>query len=248
MVLQSQAEDKRALGRRGAPRPRSAPQWDALRRPSRDSLHLRVYNELRRALIAGVFLPGQPVTLRQLVKSLGTSIMPVRDAVGRLIAAGALEMLPNRSVIVPLMTRRKFTELSRLRQALEGMAAEEACRRMDPQAFARVKKINEAVKKAIASGDREKAFLRNRDFHFSIYESSKLQVALPLIDALWLQAAPFLCLSLVKHEAHWDAKHHDAAVAALSAGKPSAVRRAVECDIKATLTHLLDRGVFAQSD
>src|SRR5579863_5105990 len=109
MALQRQADGKATRGRWGGRSPLSAPRWNELRRPSRDSLHLRVYQELRRALIAGVFLPGQPVTLRQLVKSLGTSIMPVRDAVGRLIAAGALEMLPNRSVIVPLMTRRKFT-------------------------------------------------------------------------------------------------------------------------------------------
>jgi DNA-binding GntR family transcriptional regulator len=41
--------------------------------------------------------------------------MPVREAVSRLIAERALVMLPNRSVIIPRMSRGRFIELSRIR-------------------------------------------------------------------------------------------------------------------------------------
>jgi len=217
-----------------------------LQRLSRDTLHMRAHQELSRALITGVFLPGQPVTLRQLVKSLGTSIMPVRDAVGRLIAAGALQMLPNRSVIVPQMTRSRFIELSRVRQAIEGMAAEKACQIMDSDTINQIRKVNELAKRAIAKRRYDDAFLSNRDFHFAIYNASRMQVAPPLIDTLWLQAAPFLCLSLVEHGAIWSAAHHDAAIEAFEARDSTAARRAIERDIEETLVNLLEHGAFTE--
>src|ERR1700739_2073168 len=83
----------------------------------------QVYRTLRGLLTTGGFQPGETVSLRNLAKRLGTSAMPVREAVNRLIAEQALQMLPNRQVIVPRMTRRKFFELTRVRQLLEGMAA-----------------------------------------------------------------------------------------------------------------------------
>ena len=53
----------------------------------RETVQDRVYTELRRALISGMFAPGQVVTIRQLSDALMTSTMPVRDALGRLIRA-----------------------------------------------------------------------------------------------------------------------------------------------------------------
>src|SRR3954467_11455408 len=100
--------------------------------PERDTLQLRVYRALANGLKTGMFKPGEAVTLRTLATRLGTSAMPVREAVGRLIAERALVLLPNRSVIVPHMSRARFVELSETRQALEGIAAEAACTRALP--------------------------------------------------------------------------------------------------------------------
>ena len=70
----------------------------ALAPVGRDTVQDRVYQELRRALVGGLFAPGQVLTIRQLADALATSTMPVRDAVGRLITEQALEILPNRSI------------------------------------------------------------------------------------------------------------------------------------------------------
>ena len=71
-------------------------------------MRVRVYRALARGLMAGMFKPGEAVTLRTLANRLGTSAMPVREAVSRLIAERALVLLPNRSVIVPRMSRARF--------------------------------------------------------------------------------------------------------------------------------------------
>ena len=90
----------------------------------------RVYGELRRWLMVGRFLPGESITLRNLAAELGVSPMPVRAALRHLIAEGGFEMLPNRAVRVPRMTRERLRELLAVRRELEGMATAQACRNM----------------------------------------------------------------------------------------------------------------------
>src|SRR5262249_24542396 len=77
----------------------------AAKAATRGTLQQRVYQALARGRMGGMFTPGEAVSLRTLAARLGTSAMPVREAVGRLIAEGALLMLPNRSVIIPRMSR-----------------------------------------------------------------------------------------------------------------------------------------------
>ena len=94
--------------------------------PADTSLRTRVYDSLRDALTAGQFTPGQKLSFRYIAGTLGVSLTPVREAIRRLVAEGALEMRPGRSVRVPLMTQAKILELRDMRLTLEGLAAEKA--------------------------------------------------------------------------------------------------------------------------
>src|SRR5262245_23351728 len=93
------------------------PNGSAPQRP-KGSVQDRVYAELRRWLMVGRFLPGESITLRNLAAELGVSPMPVRAALRHLIAEGGFEMLPNRAVRVPHMTRERLLELLALRRKL----------------------------------------------------------------------------------------------------------------------------------
>src|SRR5437763_3595907 len=119
----------------------------------RDTMRVRVYRALARGLMAGMFKPGEAVTLRTLAHHLGTSAMPVREAVSRLIAERALVLLPNRSVIVPRMPRARFVELSRARKMLEGMAGEGAAAATTPALLRTLSDSNEAMKRSIEADD-----------------------------------------------------------------------------------------------
>ena len=188
-----------------------------LARVNNNSLYMKVYDELHQALMSGVFRPGEPVTLRQLIMRLGTSAMPARQAVGRLIAEGALNLLPNRSVIVPPMSRERFTELWRLRQLLEGMAAENACRLAGPKLAKRLKQINASIRKGQADGDLVSVLQNNQRFHFAIYDMADMTILRSLISILWLQAGPFLYLTLMSRRALWNLQRHTEAIKAFEA-------------------------------
>lgn len=211
----------------------------------RDTLRLRVYRALARGLMSGMFEPGEAVTLRTLAKRLGTSAMPVREAVSRLIAERALVLLPNRSVIVPHMSRARFFQLSRARETLEGSLAEIAVARATQVLLRRLAATNDTMKRCIAQGDFHEALAHNMAFHFTLYESANEEVVLPLVEMLWLQAGPFLALSLTMPGARWTARHHQTAIAALRAGDKAAVRRAIVADIEETSGQLLAKAAFA---
>ena len=212
--------------------------------PERDTMRVRVYRSLAQGLMAGMFKPGEAVTLRTLAKRLGTSAMPVREAVSRLIAERALVLLPNRSVIVPRMSRARFSELTETRQVLEGMVTEAACARATPALLRKLSEINDAMKRCIAENDFHGALSQNMAFHFTLYQAAGKPVVLALIEMLWLQAGPFLALSLTTPGVRWTARHHHAVLAALRASLGPAARRAIEADIEESSAQLLKKAVF----
>ena len=66
-------------------------------------LHASIYEELRRRLVTGKIVPGVGLSTRGLAAELGVSQMPVRDALSRLAADGAVEIRSKRKIIVPPM-------------------------------------------------------------------------------------------------------------------------------------------------
>ncbi len=133
------------------------------------TLQDQIYDELRYALMRGQFRPGEVLTIRTLANALGTSIVPVRDALQRLMAERALEVLPNRSARVPLTDREEFDELTNIRIALEGLAVEAAPSRLTKEALQLMERLNAQMNEATLKGDGAGILESNMAFHFTIY-------------------------------------------------------------------------------
>ncbi|MFC7554888.1 GntR family transcriptional regulator [Pseudoroseomonas wenyumeiae] len=101
---------------------------------SAPSLEERAYDSIRRALMGGTFVPGDRLSIRQVAAALGTSPMPARAALQRLVAEQVLEVLPSGTAVVPLLTRASFIELRAIRAQLEPLAASLAAPNMDKRA------------------------------------------------------------------------------------------------------------------
>src|SRR5689334_4180130 len=102
-----------------------------LARIDRETVQERVYAVLRDRLMRGGFEPGQKLKIAELASALGTSAMPVREALNRLAAERAIESLPNRSVRVPSLSRDSLRDLMETRYAVEGLAVSRAAANMD---------------------------------------------------------------------------------------------------------------------
>ncbi|MEO8243468.1 MAG: GntR family transcriptional regulator [bacterium] len=213
----------------------------------RDTVQDRVYSELRRALIGGLFAPGQVLTIRQLADALVTSTMPVREALGRLITEQALEMLPNRSIRVPPVTMDRIGDLLRARILIEGEAMALAAARMTPHLVTTIRAIMLEWEEMRLGGDPDRVdreVTLNHAFHFAIYRACGSIVLLPMIESLWLQSGPFTRAAIYAFSeagAHDAARFHHDIVQALEAGNAEAARAALVADISRPFAYLKDK-------
>lgn len=217
-------------------------------RVTRVTLGEWVYRDLCELLIAGQVAPGERFTLRTLAEALGTSPMPVRVAVSRLAAEGALEVLPNRAIRVPLMTRARFIELRTIRMEIEGLAAETAAACATSEEIEEIAGHQErfAAEAKRPEPDGAVAMKENKDLHFGVYRAARMPQLLQIIESLWLRIGPVLNLDLRASsrrlhvvEAH---RHHADLVAALRARDGQAARRALAEDIRTAAEFILSTG------
>jgi DNA-binding GntR family transcriptional regulator len=208
-------------------------------KPRRGRVQDEVLQRLRTGLMTGALIPGQVMSLRKLANSLGTSAMPVREALSQLVAASALEEMPNRSVRVPRLSDKRLAELFRVREVIEGMAARAACARVKPELIDRLERINSDLIAAIKRRDILACLATNQQFHFCLYHAADSEILMPLIESLWLQCGPTMYHSLLSPAMPWDASAHAEILKGLRAGKPNLVQRAVAQDIRTTARNLL---------
>lgn len=206
----------------------------------------QVYNEVRRSLIIGRFAPGAKVTLRGLATQVGTSITPVRVAVNRLVAEGAFEVLPNRWLAVPSMTKEKFGEITHWRVQLESEATRRACKHVDKRMLGELEAINRRIVDSVKRGDRSDLLAINYEFHFAIYRASRSSILVPMIESLWLRGGPFTFYSLQNLKEHWSAKHHLEILDALKRRDATAAAAAVTRDILNTADALEATSYYRQ--
>ena len=202
------------------------------------TLQETVYRELKRTLMAGGFLPGETLTIRSLAEALGTSTMPVREALQRLVAERALVFLPNRSVQVPVLTKESFEDLTRVRLELEGFAAELAASRITGAEIDELARALRQMELADEADDGDDFSAGNQKFHFIIYRASRSEHLVPIIESMWLRIGPFLAYPLRTKgplrklaELMQDQQHHQASIAAFRARDGAAARKAVREDL-----------------
>jgi DNA-binding GntR family transcriptional regulator len=142
------------------------PQLEAVKHPP---MHEVVYERIRDALTSGDMLPGQRLVIRDLAQMLGTSVMPVREALRRLEAENAVELSGGgRTLAVPTLTADQYEELSLIRTELEGRAAYEAAQRVTKEELDEIARYLRAGDAAWEKDDCKGMTLNNRLFHRAV--------------------------------------------------------------------------------
>ena len=194
-------------------------------------LHASVYEELRRRLITGKIMPGVGLSTRGLAVELGVSQMPVREALGRLSAEGAVSIRSKRKIEVPPMTPERFTDLMECRLMLEPEAAVLAMPQIDAKALKALRRIDADLDRAIERGDVISYMECNFAFHFGLYRANGRDTLNRLIEALWLQFGPFMRVVYGRFGTANLIDQHRIALDAIEAKDAEALRRAIASDI-----------------
>lgn len=199
----------------------------------KENLSVRVYNEIREALINGQYEPGERLIIGELAQALGVSITPVREAIFRLISEQGLEMQAATAVYVPYVNSAKLSEIQQIRFHLEGMGAAEAARQITPKQLDNLVALQAQFISCTASDPKRASFL-NRKFHFAILEASRMPVLRNTVESFWVITGPILKIFHVKTavlDYSQDQHRHEAVIAALKARDAEAARHALQDDI-----------------
>lgn len=197
------------------------------------SLGEQAYESLKGTIIAGQFAPGAKLTVRSVAQALGVSTTPARDAINRLIGEGALANLGPKTVVVPVLDMAALDEVTKIRLALEGLAAEESVGAIADADVAFLESTQEKLNAALDDGRYADVLAHNRDFHFRIYARSRMPRLVAIIESQWLRIGPLFNVLYPEFRITRQGVHnHLWAMRGLRDRDPATVRAAMESDIR----------------
>ncbi len=212
-----------------------------------EGLNATVYAELHKRIVTGHISPAHELSTRGLAGELGVSQTPVRDALSRLSAEGAVSIRSKRRVRVPEMTSERFDDLLRCRLLLEPEAAALALPLLKPTDVERLRELDRKLEKAVTSGDAAQYMQTNYDFHFTLYHAQPQKTLTQLIETLWLQFGPHMRVVFGRVASTRLNDRHQHAIKAINSRDAVALREAIASDI-ADGMGLLGRTALSAND
>ncbi|GAA1139402.1 GntR family transcriptional regulator [Ornithinicoccus hortensis] len=147
----------------------------------------QVFRALRTAIVNGELPEGYRLRIRDLADELGTSVMPVREAIRRLEEIGLAEAVPYRGAVVKQLTGEELLNIYGVRRLLEVEAARAGVPHVDGATLEAAESEFTALELAITEQravdylDRDEALLT------LLYGASGNPVLVETITALWLR-------------------------------------------------------------
>ena len=155
---------------------------------ARGRLSNLAYQHVRDGILRGDLPPGTVLAETELARSLGSSRTPVRQALGRLLQEGLVEIGSRRQLIVRGFTPDHRHEIFLLRQALEVVAVRRACEVMSSAEFDYLRFLLIRQRRAASEGLDNDFLELDEQFHLKIVEGARL----PILHAFLTQLRGFV--------------------------------------------------------
>lgn len=183
------------------------------------------YDFIKRRIFEKRLLPGQRITASQIAEEIGTSVLPVREALLSLEAERLVTLTPYVGAVVAWVAPDEIAEIISVLAVLEGYATGLAT----VQASSYVSKlpaINERLQTAVRQEMWNWFIELNREFHFTIFEASGNKQLVEKISLLWGQLDTMLAATsfhLIPNRAEEDVSDHEHLVRLLREENPDAM-------------------------
>lgn len=145
----------------------------------------QVLNELRKAIVAGDFRPGQKVLQEEIAARIGVSLAPVREALRALEQEGQVVYRPRRGYFITELRVEDLQEIYALRRLLEERALRGTLPTLDDEAIERITAAARDCAEAAERGDVPAELEANRRFHFGMLDGPDQVHTMRLIKRLW---------------------------------------------------------------
>ncbi len=150
---------------------------------TRGRLTDEAYRYVRDGILRGQFRTGSVLPEGEIARALGISRTPVRQALGRLLNEGLVEVGPRRQVLVRGFTPEHRAEVLPLREALEGLGVQRA--RSDDRGGGRPPAAAaDPPAPGRRRGDEDDFIELDEEFHLTIAEGARLPILFGFLGQL----------------------------------------------------------------
>lgn len=186
----------------------------------------QVYDVLERTILTGELAAGSPLRVRDVATMVGTSVMPVREAIRRLEEAGLVERVPHKGAVVKTFTVAELIHIYDVRTILEVDAATRGAPNISKTELRQMQAVLRKLAKAVENEDAILALDYDEEMLRILYRASGNPVLVNQIDQLWLKCRAYKAIGATEafnrnDYSLWQPQHE--IVAALEAGHPAQI-------------------------
>jgi DNA-binding GntR family transcriptional regulator len=198
---------------------------------------------IRTMLISGALAPGSKIDQIDLARRFDVSIVPIREALGRLASVGLVEIISHRGAFVADVSPDELVDLYTVRELLEEQAAKIGVDKLTDADIEALEKIAEGMELSAKKRDFDQFLIQNRELHFTLYRAAKRRHMLQIIERMWDLSSRYAHLQLhaVPDRASQSIAEVRAIVAACRRRDRDEVGLMVRFKVHQTCVHLLDR-------
>ena len=156
---------------------------------SNEYLPLRdvVFNTLRDAILTGKLEPGERLMENHLAEKLGVSRTPIREALRMLELENLVELTPRKGAQVLDMSEKDVVNVLEIREVLEGLATQLACKKMTNELFQELKQAEQEMEQSVQQENIEKMVNADERFHDVIFLSTENEKLIQIFNNLKTQ-------------------------------------------------------------
>ena len=131
-----------------------------------------VFNTLRDSILKGELEPGERLMEIHLANKLGVSRTPIREAIRMLEQEGLAVTIPRKGAQGAKMTEKDLQDVLEIRDALDELAALNACKNMTSEYLSELRSSMVAFKNAADRGNVREIVEADEQFHNVIYRAA----------------------------------------------------------------------------
>ncbi len=188
-----------------------------------------VFELLRDSILDNELKPGQRIVIDDLVRRLGVSAIPIREALSQLAAEGLVELVPH---VGARVARRpspdELTEILAVRHHVEEMVVDLAAKKITLEEIAHLRQTLGAMEEGADTIGRTQWYRLHRDFHYTIYAASRNVTLAEVCSDLFNRSARGRVDPQILREMHpTENRQHHLLIDALEKGDIEAAKRVV---------------------
>jgi len=155
-----------------------------------------VFERLREAILEGTLKPGERMMEVQLAEEMGVSRTPVREAIRKMELEGYVVMIPRKGAYVAGISLKDIADVFEVRASLEALAAGLAAERITDGELERLERLLVAVTDDAERNDLADWVIKDTEFHDIIYQASRNQRLVQIVNNLMEHIHRFRSTSL----------------------------------------------------